>query len=275
MEQVLDKKAFSEKTKKVYVSVIKRLEKLAFKFPIKKKENLEYIKTFFGEHFPKVATKLDALNIIIVIRAILEQPVDNLKLYRSELSRERLVKNVDKMNDAADSIIEVGEFQEELIKSFEKNEWKKFIVNYLFFTFGVRNMDVDVEIVKNKADMLDPKQNYLLLKTKDVTYYRNHYKTVKTHGKQMEVITDPEFRRAVKMEGIGRLFKDNQLSNGLRKLLIHGMNEARIFKMLIDAAYETKDTEEINRLAKSRGTSIAIVKSFYNLNAEQEVIREM
>jgi hypothetical protein len=36
----------------------------------------------------------------------------------------------------------------------------KFIVNYLMMTYGVRNMDVDVEIVKSKKAMTDEKQNY-------------------------------------------------------------------------------------------------------------------
>jgi hypothetical protein len=61
----------------------------------------------------------------------------------------------------------------------------------------------------------------------------------------------------------------------MRKLLIGKMNEARIFKMLIDDAYEKKNTEEINRLSKSRGTSINTIKSFYNINAEEEVIKEL
>ena len=108
-----------------------------------------------------------------------------------------------------------------------------------------------------------------------VTLYRNAYKTVKTFGKQEHQITDTEFINAVKKQGVGRLFAEGQLSNGMRKLLINGMNEARIFKMMVDASYDKKDTAEINRLSKSRGTSIGTIKSFYNVNAEDEIIKEL
>jgi hypothetical protein len=45
--------------------------------------------------------------------------------------------------------------------------------------------------------------------------------------------------------------------------------------MMVDAAYDKKDTAEINRLSKSRGTSIGTIKSFYNVNAEDEIIKEL
>ena len=108
-----------------------------------------------------------------------------------------------------------------------------------------------------------------------VTLYRNAYKTVKTFGKQEHDITDPEFVNAVKKQGVGRLFAEGQLSNGMRKLLINGMNEARVFKMIVDAAFDKKDTVRINELSKSRGTSIATIRNFYDVNSEEQIIKEL
>ena len=65
------------------------------------------------------------------------------------------------------------------------------------------------------------------------------------------------------------------MNNQLKKLLINKMNEARVFKMIIDEAYDDKDTERINELSKSRGTSIATIKSFYNVNMEHEIIKQL
>jgi hypothetical protein len=179
------------------------------------------------------------------------------------------------MSDLKDKLMSLPEYQKELIKSYEDGEWKKFIVNYLMMSYGVRNMDTDVEIVKSKKDATDDKQNYLILSKDKVTWIRNKYKTFKTFGQQTHEITDPEFVRAVKKHGVGRLFTEGQLSNSIRKLLIDKMNEARIFKMLIDDAYDKKDTKRINELSKSRGTSISTIKSFYNVNAEDEIIKEI
>ena len=276
MESILEKKQFSEKTHKVYASIIKRLVKLGFKFPKAKAEKVEYIKEFFAEHkLDKASTRLDLLNLVIVLRTIEELPTEKLKAYRGELGKERLTNQVGKMADLKDKLMQLPDFMAELMKAYEAGEWKRFIVNYLMMTYGLRNMDVDAEIVKSKKDMVDEKQNYLLMGKGKVTLYRNAYKTVKSFGKQEHDITDQEFVNAVKKQGVGRLFAEGQLSNGMRKLLINGMNEARVFKMMVDAAYDKKDTVEINRLSKSRGTSIGTIKSFYNVNAEHDIIKEL
>ena len=276
MEAILAKKQFSEKTAKVYVSIIKRLTKLGFKFPKSKSEKVDYIKQFFSDNeMLKASTRLDLLNLVIVLRTIEELPTEKLKAYRGELGKERLTNQVGKMADLKDTLMQLPTFTTKLMKAYEDGEWAKFIVNYLMMTYGTRNMDADVEIVKSKKAMTDPDKNYLLLTKNKVVWFRNKYKTVKTFGKQEHEITDPEFINAVKKQGVGRLFAEGQLSNGMRKLLIDGMNEARIFKMIIDASYDKKDTAEINRLSKSRGTSISTIKSFYNVNAEDEIIKEL
>jgi len=276
METILHKKDFSEKTKKVYASIIRRLEKLKFKFPNKNNEKIDYIKEFFIDNkLDKAATRLDLLNLIIVLRTVEKLPTDKLKNYRSDLSKERASNNVDKMNTLKEKLMTVPEYTAALIKSFELGEWKKFIVGYLMLTYGTRNLDTDVEIIKDAKEMTNDKQNYLLLKPKKVTWVRNHYKTFKTFGKQEHVITDPEFIRAVKNHGVGRIFPEGQMNNQMKKMFIGMMNESKVFKMLIDDAYDNKDTERINELSKSRGTSINTIKAFYNVNAKEDIIRDI
>ena len=276
MDSILAKKDFSPKTLKVYVSIVKRLQKLNFKFPLKKNEKVDYIKEFFDENkLEKASTKLDLLNLVIVLRTIESMPTDKLKAFRSELAKERLTNQVGKMADLKDKLMSVPDYREQLLKAFESGEWKKFIVGYLMLTYGVRNLDTDCLIVKSKKEATDDKQNYLILSNKKVVWVRNHYKTAKTFGQQTHEITDAEFIKAVKKHGVGRIFAEGQMNNQLKKLLINKMNEARVFKMIIDEAYDDKDTERINELSKSRGTSIATIKSFYNVNMEHEIIKQL
>ena len=276
MEAILKKKTFSANTERVYASIIKRLGKLDFKFPDKKIEKIDYIKEFFEKNgMDKASTRLDMLNVIIVLRTIEELPVDKLKDYRGNLFQERLNKNVEKLNTLKETLMSATEYREELMKAFEAGEWKKFIVGYLMISYGVRNKDVDVEVVKDKKAMTDPKQNYIFVRGKNATWVRNDYKTIKRYGVKTEVITDPEFIKAVKAHGVGRLFPEGKLNSKLPKLLINKMLESKVFKMIIDEAYVAKNTEEINRLSKSRGTSIATIKGFYDLNATDDVIKEM
>lgn len=276
MESILNKKDFSEKTNKVYVSVIKRLLKLGFKFPKGKSEKVDYIKEFFLQNkIEKASSRLDLLNIVIVLRTIEELPTDKLKQYRSELSKERLTNQVKKLNDVKETLMGIDEFTKELMKAYEAGEYKKFIVGYVMLTFGTRNLDIDATIVKSKKEATDPDKNYLILSKGKVTWVRNKYKTAKTFGVQTHEIKDAEFVNAVKKVGPGPLFAEGQLSNAIRKLLINGMNEARVFKMIIDAAYDKKDTVRINELSKSRGTSINTIRNFYDINAEDEIIKEL
>ena len=276
MESILNQKEFSPKTKTVYTSIIKRLTKLKFKYPSKKNEKVDYVKQFFSDNeLSKPSTRLDLLNLVIVLRSIQELPTEKLKAYRSELSKERLNHQVGKMSDLKDKLMQLPQFQEQLMKAYEAEEWKRFIVNYLMMSYGVRNLDVDVTIVKSKKNASDESKNYLILSKGKVTWIRHKYKTVKTFGKQEIDITDPEFVKAVKKQGVGPIFTEGQLSNAIRKLLIGGMTESKVFKMMIDDAYDKKNTAEINRLSKSRGTSIGTIKSFYNVNAEDEIIKEL
>jgi hypothetical protein len=93
MEAILAKKQFSEKTAKVYVSIIKRLTKLGFKFPKSKSEKVDYIKQFFSDNeLLKASTRLDLLNLVIVLRTIEELPTEKLKAYRGELGKETIDK---------------------------------------------------------------------------------------------------------------------------------------------------------------------------------------
>ena len=276
MESILSKKQFSNKTTKVYVSVIKRLLKLGFKFPKAKAEKLDYIKQFFSDNkLDKSSTRLDLLNVVIVLRTIEDLPTDRLKGYRTELGKERLNNQVGKMNDLKETLMTLQEFNIQLMKAYEDGQYARFIVGYMMSHYGVRNADCDVAIIKNKKEATDDKTNYLILSKDKCVWIRNNYKTVKTFGSQTHDITDHEFVSAVKKHGVGRLFAEGQLSNSIRKILIGGMTESKVFKAVIDAAYDKKDTKRINELSKSRGTSISTIKSFYNINAEHEIIAEL
>jgi len=137
--------------------------------------------------------------------------------------------------------------------------------------YGVRNKDLNLEIVKTKKEMKDG-ENYLLLKKDKVVYIRDDYKTHKTYGKKTHEIHDKLFNEAVKKTGVGKLIQEAQTSNGLRKLYINKMGEAKVFKMMIDHYYDADEPASIKRLAADRGTSLSVVQGFYNVNAEDDPI---
>lgn len=289
MDDILAKKTdISESTRKVYSNVIKRLIKLFFKFDGKKKENIDYMNEFFETNkIDKISTKLDMLNVIIVLRTIENLPTEKLKEFRAKLAAERLDKNVDVMNKALENAITLEEFDSQLEKLYQTKQYKSYIVNYLIRHFGIRNMDLDLEIVFHKKGWKpEPDKNYLVRRLSSITYLRNKYKTVDTYGVQKHIITDKKFRTAVTELGFEHDVKhDNEntykllqvepISNELRKLIIGKLTESQSFKMLIDDAYKRSDTAEINRLSKSRGTDVKTIIDFYNVNAEHQIIKKI
>jgi hypothetical protein len=270
IEKIINEKQISDSSKKVYLSLLKRMTKAKFKIPTKANEKLTYVKQHVSS-FDNPNTRLDMLNLIIVIRNELELSIEKLKEYRSELKQQQKAHQVNKMADAGDKLMTYDDFVKALQEAYNKQEWKKYIINYLIMTYGVRNKDLNLEIVKTKKEMKEG-NNYLLLKKDKVIFIRDDYKTHKTYGKKTHEIHDKLFYEAVKKTGLGKLIAEQQISNGLRKLYINKMGEAKIFKMMIDKYYEDDDSASIKRLAADRGTSLSVVQGFYNVNAEDNPI---
>jgi len=270
IEKIIDEKEISDSSKKVYLSLLKRMQKVKFKIPTKANEKIAYVKEHISS-FENPNTRLDMLNLIIVVRNVLELSVEKLKEYRSELKQQQKSHQVSKMNDAGDNLMSYEDFTKALGEAYKKEEWKKYIVNTLMMRYGVRNKDLNLEIVKTKKEMKDG-ENYLLLKKDKVIYIRDQYKTHKTYGKKTHEIHDKLFNEAVKKAGVGKLIPEAQTSNGLRKLYINKMGEAKVFKMMIDHYYDADEPASIKRLAADRGTSLSVVQGFYNVNAEDDPI---
>lgn len=269
---LIEKKEISDSSKKVYQSLLKRLMNSKFKIPLKANEQINKIEEFL-ENFENPNTKLDFLNLIIVIRNVKELPVDKLKLLRIKLKQLQKTHQVSKLNGVGDSLISYESFNEKLNKAFKNAEYKKYIVNYLMMTYGVRNKDLDLTIIKAKKD-IEPKKNYLLISKDKIKYIRDDYKTHSKYGTQTHDINNDQFEMAVKKVGLGKLFDANQISNALRKLYIDKHGEAKIFKMMIDHYYDNKDSDSIKRISETRGTSLGVVDGFYNVNSTSNPIEQ-
>jgi len=274
LKNMINELDVSDKSKKVYLSLLNRMGKHKFKFPMKTPERSDYIEEFLRE-FPKYSTKLDLLNLVIVLRNAKDLKTDKLKELRKTFQKNRINDNVETMNQKGKELITLEQFKQKMDEAYDKEQYEKYIVNYLWSNYGTRSKDVDVEIVKSKKAMTDPQQNYLHLSKSGVTWFRNNYKTSKTYGKKQHLIKEEKFVNSVKEVGLGKVLSGGQIGNALRKLMIEKMSEADVFKMLIDDAYDKEDTERINELSESRGTNITTIRNFYNVNKGNEIIREI
>jgi hypothetical protein len=108
------------------------------------------------------------------------------------------------MNDAGDKLMSYDDFTKALGEAYKKDEWKKYIVNYLMMQYGVRNKDLNLEIVKTKKEMTDG-NNYLLLKKDKVVYIRDDYKTQKLMEKKHTRYTTTYFMNVLKKQELENL----------------------------------------------------------------------
>ena len=274
MEKIQSLK-IKDNSKKVYVGIFKRMLKNGFKEKTKQSKTIKYIKKFV-EGFEKNSTKLDILNVILMINED-ESLKEEIKKYRKTLQVLKKNLNIKTMNDKGSTLPSIDVFKEKLDLLYEDKKYREYIPNYLMFHYGVRNQDVNVEIKKSKRKLIiQDTKNYLIIKAKEIKFIRNDYKTVKTYGPQVIIIRDPNFMNAVKQVGEGYLFdQEKQLGNLLRKVLILKLNESDIFTMLIADAFQREDTDRINELSKTRGSDVKTIKENYHVNATDEIIKEI
>jgi len=268
-------------TKYNYLKLLDRLIKAQFNFTYIKmnEENTEAIEKFLNSNFKTPNQKLDILKVIMVLKIQLKKPVDKLRILRTKLNIQR-TDTQETNTDKKDNLMKYEEFIKSLDELYKNKKYLQYILNYLILNYGVRNADLLI-FLDNKPK--EDNKNYLSVIKNKVYYIRNNYKTVSTYGPQQHIIDDKKFLKAVK-ELKREIKKDytifnkpldeiKQISNTLKRLLI--LSEGDAFKMLIDNFYKLKDTEKINQLSKSRGTAIPSINSYYNLNYEPPIIRQV
>ena len=141
-----------DNSKKVYLGIFKRMIKNGFKEKNKQSKTIKYIKKFV-EGFDKNSTKLDILNVILMINED-EVLKEEIKKYRKSLQIIKKNMNVKTMNEKGSTLPNINLFKEKLDLLYEEKKYREYIPNYLMYHFGVRNQDVNVEIKKGKKKLI-------------------------------------------------------------------------------------------------------------------------
>jgi hypothetical protein len=243
-----------EKTKKGYEQRIARLKRDGYTF----QESVDETKTFLSTY--PIQTRLDLLNIILVLDKEQGKNIEPWQRYREQLYKEVTKDREKKLKQK--KLPSVPFFLKKLDELYESEQWYRYILNYLCFCFGVRNEDLDLDFYKSM-------DNYLIYEDGVCIYVRNKYKTVKTYGVKTHVIRNPKFIDAYQRCPVPP--RPKQIGPFLKLKLL--MPEGDMFKMHIKDLEEKGDTETIRLLAESRGTNINTVLNYYNVNTEKYVIK--
>jgi hypothetical protein len=209
------------------------------------------------------------LNLIILLRRDNKEETDQLIKFRNILRDKIISLRKEKLGDLKINLPK----KEELLEKLNNMNGISYIVNYLFLTFGLRNKDINLKVVKKAPDNKD---NYLIVSNSKAEMIINDYKTDETFGQKKLVVKDKKFIKEIKALGLkenqyliskknGDKLKTSSFNERIKNISIDRLGETTIFKVLIANLLENKNFKEIEKLVESRGTSLATIMKSYNI----------
>lgn len=222
------------------------------------------------------SSKNSILNVISLIYKTKNKPIQSITDYRDELDKQYYINKKESnklLKEVLPTINDLNNFTEGL---YSKKMYREYVINYLMIKFGVRNMDVDVEIVSDKSKVNDI-DNFLLITKKYISFIVNRYKTRDTYGnKKMKIEVKP-FISAVKHlydeceDDVCYLLINpdtKQLVKDKNKFILNRtydkLGESKLFKAVVSDYIKQGKIERIRMYEKTRGTDISVIlKDYY------------
>jgi hypothetical protein len=231
-------------------------------------------KKLLGDSTYALATKLQMLSLLIMVRRIDTRPTELLKKYR-----EKLRAQIEEATRKSLPLLELPSY-EEYFGSLCPSTPQKYIVNKLIELFGLRNLDMLMEMVQFKRGVPLPNvnRNFMVIQSRDIVLHIRKYKTAKTYGTKILRIVKKEHPALVRCINdyydAGQRFllsRKNGLEiqqSSLHRHVSHLTGDhgsGAIFKVVVDYHRENGGLNRLRELSKSRGTSLDTIVSSYNI----------
>lgn len=218
----------------------------------------------------KSSGKMGYLNVIVLIKQMNNQSIKELTKYRGELSiiKNNVVKTINQnQTQNLPSYIQVDNFIKMLYKD---GDWIRYLYNWLIFSYGLRNNDVNLEIISaekfNKMNDIDKlKNNYLVVKKTECELVIFNYKTKDLFGAKRIKIRSRRILKVCDILGDGLILiksnnepvNDIELSNYLKLYTSDGynLNEKDYFKInLLYIQSQPNCIRLLKEICDTRGT---------------------
>ena len=297
-EQVLEQKSIS--TKKIYLNNYNTMIRLLNK-PLVASTELEMI-DIINNMDNKPSTKRQLMNFLIVYLnwfnstsslpkeehfnvGIIKEARDAVwKMEEKSLTQRKKI-TLDKIP------AKITQLKNYLKDVYEKEEWLKYIINYLLINYHVRNQDLNLMIVVGlHYHQLNPNDNYLNIKNNGVEYIRNNYKTHRIYGTKTYTIRDKKFINAVNQyimyfknkyptmnsfpllqRNLSRL-QDDSIAKAIQRATFKNLTESQYNDVIVTSIKDFKDIGKLKKIGERRGTDIKTLIKYYNLNVPVEDI---
>jgi len=213
-----------------------------------------------------------SLNVIILIRKDNELDTDKLIKFRNTLSdsiRKTRKDNLSILDPKLPSA-------EEIKIKLENMSGIRYIVNYLMIYNGLRNKDINLKYVKSVPKETD--ENYIMFKKNNtIELSVADYKTKSKYGiKKIEIDNErfiDEFKSMdIKIDGYilplkngGKIKNVSTFNEKIVKYTIDNLGQNKIAKIIVKDMLTNNNYDQLEELAKDRGTSLNVILKSYNL----------
>ena len=142
---------------------------------------------------------------------------------------------------------------------YRDKQYKNFVILYLLLNYNTRNQDLVLRVVKDETE-LNQKENFLLIREKDVVYIRNDYKTKDRYGTKRDIIKAKKVFNSVQdLDSL--LIDDGNLDRQVKKVT-GGINQSSMFKIMIAT---NNNLKSIVKASRNRGTKMEIIGTNYDI----------
>ena len=266
LQELLKSRSLTPTTIKMYEKAYDKLYNNLGKIFISESSQDEIIESI-NELSKSISQKYTFVNIAIMIYNLKKLNDSKLQKYRDKLRVQR-TKHIEKSNTEKAQLLpsydELKKFVENLYK---EQKYREYIINFLMFKFGLRNLDLNLFITDNKEDINDT-DNFIFLKKTEIDLIINNYKTYKTYGQKKIKIRLKPFTVACNNLLGEMLIPVEPISQGkyIQRVTMNGIGEGSIFKILIKNCLTMKNPlNEIKKIATTRGTDVNTVIEYYNI----------
>jgi len=158
---------------------------------------------------------------------------------------------------------------------YKTKSYTDYLVNYLIYTYGLRNRDINLNIITNENyKNIHGTLNYAIIRKTDSVLVINDYKTANTYGQKKIICRSRRVLDCLNKLKEGPLLvnKYNQQVNdenlNYHIHLYENLGEADYLKVKLNWLQTKPNSfQNITKLCKSRGTmSMNVVDTYYNIN---------
>jgi len=273
---IINNANISANSKKTYVYSYERLMVLTDNVPISNVSEKRMVKILKDSDAPANSINV-MLSVVLMIRREREQSIDLLLKFKgNKLVKKMDIEKMEKNDELQRTLPSYDTYMTYVDDLYKQKNWRSYIVNYLLIKYGVRNMDLNLIITRDKYAVSkrrgNNQVNYLYVTKKYIKLVRNIYKTSSSYGRKEDTIYSTKFMYAVnelladQFEAPLLNVEEQSVGQTIRAMTYNSIAEGGVYKV-ITAHYKSRgDINKLKALAESRGHLVDTQIGYYDIS---------